>query len=482
LEAPLLGRGRFALLYLLLVVLPLAGFVIVLQIGRGLHAHLTETAADAAMTSTLMQNGLRVSVLLIQVIVIIVASRTIGWLLRRFRQPQVVGEMLAGILLGPSLLGAAAPAVYWLLFPTGSLRFLNALSQIGLLLFMFLVGLELDPRLLRERGHAAILTSHASITAPMLLGSAFALALYPRLADASVPFVAFALFLGAAMSITAFPVLARILNERGLQHTRLGATVIACAAVDDVSAWCVLAVVVAVARKATSAIPLWLTIGGAAAFVLLMFGVVRPALEALYRRNASRSRISQDVVATVIVIILGSALATEWLGIHALFGAFLAGVVMPKEELLVAGLLEKFEDLMVSLLLPLFFAYTGLRMSVGLLRTGNLWLLCLAVLGIAVVGKFGGCALAARLTGVPWREASVIGALMNTRGLVELIILNVGLDLKVISPTLFTMMVLMALVTTLMTTPLIDQLYPANRKDRIAREGRRGEDVGLVWE
>jgi Kef-type K+ transport system membrane component KefB len=456
-------RARFVTLYLLLVILPLAGLLIVLKAGRGLHAKPGNAVADSALVAPLMQNGLRVTILLMQVIVIIVASRVVGALLGRFRQPQVVGEMLAGILLGPSLLGAVAPAVYQNLFPTGSLRFLNALSQIGLLLFMFLVGVELDLRFLRERGHAAILTSHASITAPLFLGSGLAIILYPRLSDSSVPFFRFALFLGVAMSITAFPVLARILAERGLQSTPLGSTVIACAAVDDVTAWCLLATVVAIAREGTSSTHLWLTMAGLVAFVLFMVGIVRPLLAAAYRR-AIPNGLSQHMVGGIIVVILASALTTEWLGIHALFGAFLAGVIMPREISLLSELQKRFEDVLECLLLPLFFAYTGLRMSIGLLQSWELWLLCLAVLATAVAGKFGGSTLAAGLSGVSWREASVIGALMNTRGLVELIVLNVGLDLKVISPTLFTMMVLMTLITTLMTTPFLEWLYPATRK------------------
>ena len=460
-----MSRARFAWLYLLLVVLPLVGVAAVLAGGAVRLVAPAAAAAAGPAPAAPIQNGLRLSVLLLQVIVIIVACRLVGRVLRWFRQPQVVGEMMAGILLGPSLLGAAAPAVYGALFPVGSLRFLNALSQIGLLLFMFLVGLELDPKLLRERGHTAILTSHASITAPLFLGSALALFLYPRLSDSSVSFVAFALFMGAAMSITAFPVLARILTERRLQHTPIGATTIACAAVDDVSAWCVLAVVVAVAHAGAAGRPLWLTIGGAVVFVVIMFNVIRPVARWVYRRLAAgrTEPVSQDVVAAAIVLILAAAWTTNWLGVHALFGAFLAGVVMPKEEALVSGLLQRFEDVMVALLVPLFFAYTGLRMSVGLLDSGALWGVFALVLVTAIVGKFGGSAVAARLSGVSWRSASVLGTLMNTRGLVELIILNIGLDLGVISPTLFTMMVLMALVTTFMTTPLLEWLYPDSR-------------------
>jgi len=352
------GRARILMSYLLLVAAPVVGVFFVLGAGAGLRAG-GSAAAAASGGGAAPSSALSLSLLLLQVIIIILGARLMGALLRKLRQPQVVGEMLAGILLGRSVLGLFAPGAYAVMFPAGSLHYLNALSQIGVLLFMFLIGLELDPKLLRGRGHTAVLTSHASIAAPMFLGVSLALVLYPRLADGSVGFTPFALFLGAAMAVTAFPVLARILFERGMQQTRLGSLAIACAAVDDVTAWCILAVVVAITRAAASPTPLWVTLGGAAAFVAVMLGVVRPVLGAAYARVVRQGRSPfQDLLAAVLIVTLAAAWTTERLGVHALFGAFLAGVAMPKDPAFVKGLVGRFEDLMITLLLPLFFAYT----------------------------------------------------------------------------------------------------------------------------
>ncbi len=407
--------------------------------------------------------------LLIQIIVILVAARLIGALVRRIGQPQVVGEMLAGIALGPSVLGAQAPSVSALLFPAGSLGFLNTLSQIGLLVFMFLVGLELDPKVVRERGRSALVISHASIVAPFLLGATLAIVLYPALAGSShVTFTGFALFMGAAMSVTAFPVLARILAERRLIRTPIGAVAIACAAIDDVTAWCILAAVVVIARARggdAAGVPLWVTLGGSAAFVTLMLTVGKRALRVLETRYAASGRVTQDMIAVLMLATLASAWITERLGVHALFGAFLVGAVAPKSEGFVHALLERFEDVMVVLLLPLFFAFTGLRTEITLIDGASGWLVCALVIAVAVAGKVGGSAIAARATAMPWRDAAVIGVLLNTRGLMELVILNVGLDIGVISRELFAMMVLMALVTTFMTTPLVTWLLPAGRRE-----------------
>jgi Kef-type K+ transport system membrane component KefB len=370
-----------------------------------------------------------------------------------------MGEMVAGILLGPSLLGWVAPGISAVLFPAESLGFLNALSQVGLLLFMFLVGLELQPQLLRERGRTAVVTSHASIFVPFLLGSILALFLYPRLSDDSVAFVSFALFMGAAMSITAFPVLARILAERNLLHTKIGTVAIACAAVDDVTGWCVLAGVVLLVRSAGSGASLFVTVGGTAAYVALMIFVVRRFLPKLQQAAERRGGITQGILAMVLVLVLASASATEWLGIHALFGAFVMGAIMPKGRTFVEGITGKLQDLTVVLLLPLFFAFIGLRTSIRLLSGAEMWLFCGAVIAVAILGKLGGSAIAARLSGMGSRESWTIGILMNTRGLIELVLLNIGLELGVLSPTLFTMMVIMALVTTFMTSPLLEWVY-----------------------
>lgn len=400
-----------------------------------------------------------VLLLLAQVAGILIAARLMGHAVRFVGQPRVVGEMLAGIMLGPSLFGWLAPELSSTLFPPASLGFVNALSQIGLVFFMFLVGLELDLTLLRGQGRAALITSHASIVAPFFLGATLALFLYPRLSDDGVSFTAFALFFGAAMSVTAFPVLARMLTERGLLKTRLGSVTIAAAAVDDVTAWCILAVVIMIARTAEAPVPIPIMLLGTAVFAACMLTVVRWALTWLERITEKRGELSEDVVAIVVLIVLASAWTTERLGVHAVFGAFLAGVVMPRHERLVKQLTDRLRDLMVVLFLPLFFAFTGLRTSVGLIH-GELWLYCGVIIAVAVLGKVGGSAIAAHTSGMTWRESWAIGTLMNTRGLMELVVLNVGLDIGVISPALFAMMVLMALVTTFMTSPLLERIYP----------------------
>lgn len=397
--------------------------------------------------------------LLIQIVIILATARTLGWVFRAIRQPQVIGEMIAGILLGPSLLGWLAPGVSAALFPSTSLGLLNGLSQIGLVLFMFLVGLEFNPRNLRGKEHTAVVTSHASIIAPFLLGSALALYLYPRLSDDSVKFTHFALFMGTAMSITAFPVLARILTERNLVRTPLGALAISCAAVDDISAWSILAGVVLLVRSSGSALPLWLALVLAIVFIgMMVFGVRRLArrLEATYRKQG---KITQDMLALIFLLVMVSAWTTELLGLHALIGAFLAGAVMPKAEDFVSALLGKLQYICVVLLLPLFFAFTGLRTSVGLVQGGQMWFYCALICAVAILGKFGGATLAAAANGTPWREAAALGVLLNTRGLIELVVLNIGLDIGVISPALFAMLVVMALLTTFMTTPLLDWIY-----------------------
>jgi Kef-type K+ transport system membrane component KefB len=398
--------------------------------------------------------------LVLQIAVILVAARIVGFLFQKINQPQVVGEMVAGILLGPSLLGWLAPGVSAALFPPASLSYLNALSQVGLVVFMFVVGLALNPSELHGYGHAAVLTSHVSIVAPFCLGGLTALYLYPRLSDDGVTFTGFALFMGAAMSITAFPVLARILSERGLVRSRMGTLAIACAAVDDVTGWCILAYIVVLVRVTHAARPAWVTIAGSIAYVLIMLFVVRRILPAFERAFRKRDRLTDNLVATIVVLVLASALATEWLGIHLLFGAFLMGAIMPKTPEFTRYLLHKFESVTVVLLLPLFFAYTGLRTRIGVGGGRAIWFYSAIVIVVAITGKLGGSMFAARLAGMPWREAASLGILMNTRGLMELVILNIGLDIGVISPAMFSIMVLMALVTTFMTTPLLEWVYP----------------------
>ncbi len=365
---------------------PLAVILLVLRTG----SKLTPAAAVAGEAAARVPGApLHVTLLLTQIIVIVALSRLAGALMVRLGQPRVAGEMAAGILLGPSILGAMAPGAYAALFPAGTIRFLNALSQVGLVFFMFLVGLELDRTQLRSRGETALLTSHTSIVVPFALGVVLSLLLYPRFGPAGVPFTSFALFCGAAMSVTAFPVLARIVAERGLANTRLGALAVASAAIDDVSAWCILAAIVVIAHR-DAAVPLWLTVGGGFAYAVLAATAGRRMLARLGATYERGGRISQDLIAGVVLMVLLSAWVTERLGLHAVFGAFLAGAVLPRQEGLRRGLVQRFEDVMVVLLLPLFFAGTGLGTHIGLIGTAASWALCAAIVVVAVAGKLGG--------------------------------------------------------------------------------------------
>jgi Kef-type K+ transport system membrane component KefB len=414
--------------------------------------------------------------LVLQITVILVVCRVVGSLFLLIRQPRVVGEMFAGILLGPSLLGAVAPSFSAYVFPHSSLGFLSALSQVGVVIFMFLVGLGIDPKELESQGHAAVLTSHVSITAPFVLASFLALYLYPRLSDNSVTFANFALFMGAAMSITAFPVLARILTERNALGSRLGTVAIACAAVDDITGWCILAYIVALIRASERPSPMWVTMGGIVLFGLVMIYGIRRLLrrfEVIYRERES---LSEGMLAFMLLLVLASALCTEALGIHLLFGAFLMGAIMPKERHFVRYVLDRFETVTVTILLPLFFAFTGLRTNIGLLKGQEMWMYSALIVLVATVGKLGGSMLASWLAGMPLREAAGLGTLMNTRGLMELVILNIGLDVKVISPALFSMMVLMALVTTFMTTPVLEAICPVREPAKAPQAVSAAED------
>jgi Kef-type K+ transport system membrane component KefB len=372
---------------------------------------------------------------------------------------------VAGILLGPSLLGRIAPDVASYILPASVSPFLNVIAQLGVVVYMFLVGLELNVDVIRQRAHATVATSHASIVAPFVFGSALALLLYPRLATNDVSFTSFALFMGVAMSITAFPVLARILKDRRMAQTELGAVALACAAADDVTAWCLLALVVGVtqAEVQSAAWVAVLTVG----FIAAMFLLVRPTVVRLVARSR-RAEPTMETLAIAIVGLLMSSLITERIGVHAIFGAFLFGAIVPHDSPLARTLIEKLEVLVTILLLPAFFALTGMRTEIGLLSGLSEWLLCGVIIVVATAGKFGGTLAAARLTGMKWPDAASLGILMNTRGLMELVVLNVGLDLGVISPRLFTMMVIMALVTTLATTPALE-LLGVGFVDRVTR-------------
>jgi Kef-type K+ transport system membrane component KefB/nucleotide-binding universal stress UspA family protein len=390
---------------------------------------------------------------LLALVVVIVVARAIGSLFKYFQQPAVVGEIVAGILLGPSALGHIAPSLSHQILPPTVAPFLNVLSQVGVILYMFLVGVELDPALLRKRGHATVAISHASIIAPFLLGSSFALYIYPKLGTNDVPFTCFSLFMGVSMSVTAFPVLARILTDRRIHTTRMGVIALTCAAVDDVTAWCLLAFVVSVVKAKMAGV--LVTAGLALGFIALMVFVARPAMVRLSRLYGQRGRLTQGVMALVFVALLISALLTDLIGIHAVFGAFALGAVIPHDSGLARELTDRLEDLVVVLFLPAFFAFTGMRTQIGLVSGTDQWIICGLIIVIASVGKFGGSFVAARLTGLGWRDSAALGTLMNTRGLMELIVLNIGLELRVLSPELFAMLVIMAVTTTFMTTPIL---------------------------
>jgi Kef-type K+ transport system membrane component KefB len=443
---------RTLLPYAVLILVMVGAILAVLGYGSRLEVGRTGAVAPPAAAHG-VGDITPLGTLLTQIVVVVVAARLCGRLAARFGQPKVIGEIVAGILLGPSLLGWAAPGLSASLFPPASLGTLKLLAEVGVLLFMFVVGLELDLESLRGRAHTAVAVSHASILLPYLLGVVLSLALYRTLAPAGVRFLPFALFMGIAMSITAFPVLARILEERGMTRTPLGSAAITCAAVDDVTAWSLLALVVAIAKAqglASSAFVILMTAG----FISFMWYVLGPAVRRIIGRGATGTP-SKNVLAFVLLLLIGSALTTERIGIHALFGAFLIGVVMPREASFRAALVQRLEEVSAILFLPLFFAFTGLRTQIGLLDGAEGWLMCTAIIAAATLGKLGGTMAAARFSGMGLLDSFSLGALMNTRGLMELIVLNVGYELGILSPRIFAMMVLMALVTTFSTAPLL---------------------------
>ena len=395
------------------------------------------------------------AILLLQIITIIVVARVFGFICKKIGQPTVVGEIAAGIFLGPSFLGMYYPEFSQFLFPLKSLGNLQFLSQIGLILFMFVIGMELDLKVLKNKAHEAVVVSHASIIIPFALGMVLAYFIYTGFAPAGIKFVPFALFIGIAMSITAFPVLARIVQERGMSKTKLGTVVITCAAADDITAWCLLAAVIAIVKAGSFTSSLY-TILMAIVYVIIMLNVVRPFLKRVGELHTGKEGLRKPIVAVFFITLLLSAYASELIGIHALFGAFLAGVIMPANVNFRRVFVEKVEDVALVLLLPLFFVFTGLRTQIGLLNDVYLWQICGVIILVAVAGKFLGSALAARFVGQNWRESFIIGALMNTRGLMELVVLNIGYDLGILTPQIFAMMVIMALATTFMTAPALN--------------------------
>lgn len=394
------------------------------------------------------------ALLLFQLIVIILITRLFGYLVSFVAQPTVVGEILAGIVLGPSLLGLYFPDMFAILFPKESLSNLNFISQLGLIFFMFVVGMELDFDKIKKQSSASIFISHSSIVVPFFLGVALAYWLYPHYALHNISFIPFALFIGIAMSITAFPVLARIIKEKRLSDTRYGAMAITCAAADDVTAWYILALIIAFSISGTlsSSIILLILIG---LYVALMFYVIRPIFAKI--GQTQKDSLSMNAMSAIIIFLLFSSLMTEAIGIHALFGAFMAGAMMPSStsSRLKELIAPRLEYVSLLVLLPLFFALTGLRSEIGLLNNADAWLVCGAIIIVAVIGKLFGSAFAAKYMGFNWKDSFSLGILMNTRGLMELVVLNIGYEMGILSTELFTMFVVMALVTTVMTGPML---------------------------
>lgn len=465
---------RTARLYLLFVGLAAFGVLFILHSGNRMHRNgapaLVSNAAEGnspghpvatpslvdSIQGRLEQNAKDpLSRFFLQLVAIIIVSYAVGWIFTRCGQPAVVGEMMAGILLGPSLFGLLAPQAFQFVFAASSLEPLRLLSQVGVCLFMFAVGMEIDWTELRRKAPTAILVSHASIAIPSLLGAGLAFFFYERLAQPGASFTAFALFVAISMSITAFPVLVRILQDRGILKTALGQMASTCAAVGDATAWGLLALVVAFAKSRDLA-GAALCLGFVLIFAALMFLVLKPSLPRWFGKDAlERPKPARSLLAIIMAIVLASAFCTQLLGIHALFGSFVAGLIMPTTDGFRAKLGVRLENISSVLLLPVFFASSGLRTEIGLLHGRTDWLICLLIIVLATLGKLGGTSLASRLTGLAWRDSLQLGALMNTRGLMELIALNLGYELHILSQRAFSMLVLMALVTTIMTGPLL---------------------------
>ena len=460
------------------VMLLLFGVLIYMAIEEGdrfsHHAVASSTVAEDTpftMFCQFVTDNLHhpLSILLIQIIAVLLMVRLFGFLFKHIGQPGVIGEIVAGIVLGPSVLGYFFPDVFQALFPPESLTNLELLSQVGLVLFMFVIGMELDFSVLKNKINETLVISHAGILVPFFLGIVASYWIYEEYAAAQTAFLPFALFIGISMSITAFPVLARIIQERNMTKTSLGTLAIASAANDDVTAWCLLAVVIAIAKAGTFASALY-AIGLTALYIIIMFMVVRPFLKKVGEVYANQEVINKTFVALILLILIISSTLTEIIGIHALFGAFMAGVVMPPSIGFRKVMMEKVEDIALVFFLPLFFAFTGLRTEIGLINSPALWGVCLLLITVAGAGKLGGCAVAARLVGESWKDSFTIGTLMNTRGLMELVALNIGYEMGVLPPSIFVILVIMALVTTFMTTPLlhlVERIF-ARREERLS--------------
>ncbi len=456
-----------AIFYPLLLAVGVISFMVIQFSGQKLTA---PTASADELVVVGKPAGINVAVHVLATLSAVIGLGNIfAWGLRRCGQPAVIGEVLAGIVLGPSVLGMFSPALMHGLIPDAAVdphglvvSSMKTIAQLGVVLYMFIIGLELNTRKVGRHARAAIAISHASIMLPFVSGAAMSIWLYPVLSTNDVPFTSFALFLGIAMSITAFPILARILTDQNLEKTDAGSIALSCAAIDDVTAWCLLAFVVGIAQAQVGAAVVVAV--STIAFIAVMFLVVRPLITQLIVWAEPRG-LDQRATPLLLVMLLCSALATEAIGIHAVFGAFLLGAIIPHDSRIASELSHKLHDVVSILFLPAFFAIAGMNTRIGLIDGPGSWLICISIIVVATVGKFGGSMFAARFVGIDWRTSAALGILMNTRGLMELIVLNIGLSLGVISPKLFAMMVIMALVTTIATAPILRRLLPPDHSN-----------------
>jgi Kef-type K+ transport system membrane component KefB len=411
------------------------------------------------------------AILLLQIITIIFFARTFGFIFTKIGLPSVIGEIFAGLFLGPSFLGQWAPEFTDFIFPLSSLDNLQLLSKLGLVLFMFVIGMELDLKILKNKLNDAIIISHSGIFLSFLLGVFLAYHMYDAYTKEGVSFMSFALFMGTSLSITAFPILARIIHERNLTKTKLGVLVITSAAIDDITGWCILASVIAFVNAGDVTTALF-TITLALIFVLIMLKIVQPFFKKLGEIYSNKEALSINVVAAVYGVLLISSFITEIIGIHVLFGAFIAGVIMPPSANFRRIMIEKTESVSLSLLLPLFFVYTGLRTQINLLNDASALQTTLLIILLAIGGKIMGAGLASRFIGQTWKNSLSVGVLMSTRGLMELVVLNIGYDFGILSPEVFTMMIVMILSTTLLSGPMLSlvALMFKNEKDESTSE------------
>lgn len=463
----MMKRGKSILFYSLALMALSLLIYFVLNAGNAIRPISANIVKAPVSKDSIMQAFSHpLAIFILQLIIIIAVSRVCAYLFKKIGQPAVMGEIIAGILLGPSFFGTLIPGFTSFVFPPSSLNNLQMLSQVGLILFMFVIGMELDLNVIKRKAGSAFVISYASIIFPFGLGMLLSYYLYSHYAPANIPFYAFSLFVGISMSITAFPVLARIIQERKMTNTKTGIIALTAAAAGDITVWCVLAFVIAIAKAGTSTNAIYTTIF-ALIYIGIMLGVLKPLLKKLVARRVKNELIERSTLAIIFIVLLLSAYFCELIGIHALFGAFMAGIIMPQEWNFRQVLIDKIEDVALVLLLPLFFVFTGLRTQVGLLNNASLWACCLLIILVAIIGKLGGSAFAAKFTGETTKDSLAIGALMNTRGLVELVVLNIGYDMGILSPEMFTMLVIMALVTTFMTNPLLDRIYQTKKVSQL---------------